>query len=108
MTSEALSALNIHETQPIERRLKANWLRHVILGGKDGVVNILGIVLGVIASGGRGASYAMPGSPVTGAAAVWSCSSSAPLQPRSASPSVLCSSPHRGERSRSSTTKEFP
>jgi VIT1/CCC1 family predicted Fe2+/Mn2+ transporter len=34
------------------RRLKVNWLRDVILGGQDGLVNILGIVLGVIASGG--------------------------------------------------------
>jgi predicted membrane protein (TIGR00267 family) len=29
-----------------------NWLRDVILGGQDGLVNILGIVLGVIAAGG--------------------------------------------------------
>ena len=34
------------------RRLKVNWLRDVILGGQDGLVNILCIVLGVIASGG--------------------------------------------------------
>jgi predicted membrane protein (TIGR00267 family) len=52
MTSETLSALDVDETQPIERRLRANWLRDVILGGQDGLVNILGIVLGVIASGG--------------------------------------------------------
>jgi VIT1/CCC1 family predicted Fe2+/Mn2+ transporter len=31
---------------------KANSLRDVILGGQDGLVNILGIVLGVIAGGG--------------------------------------------------------
>src|ERR1700709_1607181 len=31
---------------------KANWLRDVILGGQDGLVNILGIMLGVIAGGG--------------------------------------------------------
>jgi vacuolar iron transporter family protein len=37
---------------PTQRRLKVNWLRDVILGGQDGLVNILGIVLGVIASGG--------------------------------------------------------
>src|SRR5579863_381700 len=30
----------------------ADWLRDVILGGQDGLVNILGIVLGVIAGGG--------------------------------------------------------
>jgi predicted membrane protein (TIGR00267 family) len=29
-----------------------NWLRDVILGGQDGLVNILGIVLGIIAAGG--------------------------------------------------------
>jgi VIT1/CCC1 family predicted Fe2+/Mn2+ transporter len=31
---------------------KTNWLRDVILGGQDGLVNILGIILGVIAAGG--------------------------------------------------------
>jgi VIT1/CCC1 family predicted Fe2+/Mn2+ transporter len=31
---------------------QSNWLRDVILGGQDGLVNILGIVLGVIAGGG--------------------------------------------------------
>src|SRR5260370_34823456 len=30
----------------------ANWLRDVILGGQDGLVNILGIISGVIAGGG--------------------------------------------------------
>lgn len=34
------------------RRRKAYELRDVILGGQDGLVNILGIVLGVIAGGG--------------------------------------------------------
>lgn len=29
-----------------------NWLRDVILGGQDGLVNMLGIILGVIAGGG--------------------------------------------------------
>src|ERR1039458_8108230 len=29
-----------------------NWLYDVILGGQDGLVNILGIILGVIAGGG--------------------------------------------------------
>src|SRR5258708_12900776 len=33
----------------------ANWLRDVILGGQDGLVNILGIILGVIAGGGSNA-----------------------------------------------------
>src|SRR5438552_3607891 len=40
---------------PDERRehhSQANWLRDVILGGQDGLVNILGIVLGVHAGGG--------------------------------------------------------
>jgi VIT1/CCC1 family predicted Fe2+/Mn2+ transporter len=31
----------------------ADWLRDVILGGQDGLVNILGIVLGVISGGGN-------------------------------------------------------
>lgn len=35
-----------------EEHRKVNWLRDVILGGQDGLVNILGIVLGVIAGGG--------------------------------------------------------
>jgi len=35
-----------------EHRRRTNWLRDVILGGQDGLVNILGIVLGVIAGGG--------------------------------------------------------
>src|SRR5690349_20581602 len=35
-----------------ETHRQANWLRDVILGGQDGLVNILGIILGVIAGGG--------------------------------------------------------
>jgi len=35
-----------------ETRRQTNWLRDVILGGQDGLVNILGIILGVIAGGG--------------------------------------------------------
>src|SRR2546427_3330930 len=35
-----------------ERHHQTNWLRDVILGGQDGLVNILGIILGVIAGGG--------------------------------------------------------
>jgi vacuolar iron transporter family protein len=35
-----------------EGRRGTNWLRDVILGGQDGLVNILGIILGVIAGGG--------------------------------------------------------
>jgi predicted membrane protein (TIGR00267 family) len=35
-----------------EGHRKANSLRDVILGGQDGLVNILGIILGVIAGGG--------------------------------------------------------
>jgi predicted membrane protein (TIGR00267 family) len=35
-----------------EHHRGTNWLRDVILGGQDGLVNILGIVLGVIAGGG--------------------------------------------------------
>jgi predicted membrane protein (TIGR00267 family) len=35
-----------------EQHRHVNWLRDVILGGQDGLVNILGIILGVIAGGG--------------------------------------------------------
>jgi predicted membrane protein (TIGR00267 family) len=35
-----------------EGKRQTNWLRDVILGGQDGLVNILGIILGVIAGGG--------------------------------------------------------
>jgi vacuolar iron transporter family protein len=35
-----------------ERHRRGNSLRDVILGGQDGLVNILGIILGVIAGGG--------------------------------------------------------
>src|SRR4030081_1772949 len=35
-----------------ESHRQSNWLRDVILGGQDGLVNILGIILGVIAAGG--------------------------------------------------------
>jgi vacuolar iron transporter family protein len=36
----------------IEAHHRVNWLRDVILGGQDGLVNMIGIVLGVIAAGG--------------------------------------------------------
>src|SRR2546422_1720876 len=36
----------------VEHHPHVNWLRDVILGGQDGLVNILGIILGVIAGGG--------------------------------------------------------
>lgn len=39
-------------TTALRRQPRVNWLRDVILGGQDGLVNILGIVLGVIAGGG--------------------------------------------------------
>jgi predicted membrane protein (TIGR00267 family) len=37
---------------PAEHHRRKNSLRDVILGGQDGLVNILGIILGVIAGGG--------------------------------------------------------
>jgi vacuolar iron transporter family protein len=40
------------EPEHTEAHRQANWLRDVILGGQDGLVNILGIILGVIAGGG--------------------------------------------------------
>jgi predicted membrane protein (TIGR00267 family) len=39
-------------SRPEEPQHERNWLRDVILGGQDGLVNILGIILGVIAGGG--------------------------------------------------------
>ena len=39
-------------SQHREQHRQVNWLRDVILGGQDGLVNILGIILGVIAGGG--------------------------------------------------------
>ena len=35
-----------------EAHHRVNWLRDVILGGQDGLVNMIGIILGVIAAGG--------------------------------------------------------
>jgi len=42
------------KTRPrhLEGHRGTNWLRDVILGGQDGLVNILGIILGVSAAGG--------------------------------------------------------
>src|SRR5579872_4582649 len=40
------------QPQHQEEHRQTNWLRDVILGGQDGLVNILGIILGVIAGGG--------------------------------------------------------
>lgn len=36
----------------LEQHTTSNWLRDVILGGQDGLVNVLGVVLGVQAAGG--------------------------------------------------------
>jgi VIT1/CCC1 family predicted Fe2+/Mn2+ transporter len=47
-TDGAASAAGGHR----EGHRGTNWLRDVILGGQDGLVNILGIILGVIAGGG--------------------------------------------------------
>jgi hypothetical protein len=55
-----------------ERHRQVNWLRDVILGGQDGLVNVLGIILGVIAGGG---------------------SQTGSVPPRSASSSAACSTP---------------
>jgi VIT1/CCC1 family predicted Fe2+/Mn2+ transporter len=40
--------------RPIHREAhhRVNWLRDVILGGQDGLVNMIGIILGVTAAGG--------------------------------------------------------
>jgi VIT1/CCC1 family predicted Fe2+/Mn2+ transporter len=47
-TTEGATVLAGHR----ESHRQTNWLRDVILGGQDGLVNILGIILGVIAGGG--------------------------------------------------------
>ena len=47
-TTEGAAVLAGHR----EGHRQTNWLRDVILGGQDGLVNILGIILGVIAGGG--------------------------------------------------------
>jgi len=47
-TSEGAGVMAGHR----EAHRQNNWLRDVILGGQDGLVNILGIILGVIAGGG--------------------------------------------------------
>jgi vacuolar iron transporter family protein len=47
-TERAAAAAGGHR----ERHRQSNWLRDVILGGQNGLVNILGIILGVIAGGG--------------------------------------------------------
>ena len=47
-TKGAVSAAASHSAN----HRQTNWLRDVILGGQDGLVNILGIILGVIAGGG--------------------------------------------------------
>lgn len=36
-----------------ERHIRDSWLRDFILGGQDGLVNVLGIVLGVTAASGE-------------------------------------------------------
>jgi VIT1/CCC1 family predicted Fe2+/Mn2+ transporter len=49
------SAVQATAAPPLQHREghpRTNWLRDVILGGQDGLVNILGIILGVIAGGG--------------------------------------------------------
>ena len=49
-TSDTAAALTAERHREPHRQ--TNWLRDVILGGQDGLVNILGIILGVIAGGG--------------------------------------------------------
>ena len=49
-TSETAASLTA--SQHREPHRQTNWLRDVILGGQDGLVNMLGIILGVIAGGG--------------------------------------------------------
>lgn len=41
-----------HRLAKTESHVSGNWLREIILGGQDGLVNVLGIVLGVSAASG--------------------------------------------------------
>jgi VIT1/CCC1 family predicted Fe2+/Mn2+ transporter len=50
--AHGLRAAGPAQPQHREEHRQTNWLRDVILGGQDGLVNILGIILGVIAGGG--------------------------------------------------------
>jgi VIT1/CCC1 family predicted Fe2+/Mn2+ transporter len=49
---ETVGRVAVHRSRRREEHRQKNWLRDVILGGQDGLVNILGIILGVIAGGG--------------------------------------------------------
>jgi VIT1/CCC1 family predicted Fe2+/Mn2+ transporter len=51
-TVHATVATAVGTARHQEHHRTTNWLRDVILGGQDGLVNILGIILGVIAGGG--------------------------------------------------------
>src|SRR5579884_1442753 len=48
----AVAAAPTADEPVLRHELRTNWLRDVILGGQDGLVNILGIILGVLAGGG--------------------------------------------------------
>ena len=50
----AVRAVGATSGQPPHREAhhQVNWLRDVILGGQDGLVNMIGIILGVTAAGG--------------------------------------------------------
>ena len=48
----ALRVLGARHRRRDRHQAQTNWLYDVILGGQDGLVNILGIILGVIAGGG--------------------------------------------------------
>ena len=50
----AVRAVGASPGRPAHREAhhRVNWLRDVILGGQDGLVNMIGIVLGVTAAGG--------------------------------------------------------
>lgn len=50
MTDKRPSAAEFRKHQRLEKHKKGNPLRDVILGGQDGLVNALGIILGVMAA----------------------------------------------------------
>jgi VIT1/CCC1 family predicted Fe2+/Mn2+ transporter len=53
MTATPGEAEHAIAAQPHEPHRADNWLRDVILGGQDGLVNVLGIVLGATAAGAQ-------------------------------------------------------
>jgi VIT family len=83
---------------------KTNLLRDVILGGQDGLVNILGIILGVIAGGGSETVLIVAGF----AAAITESISMGGSATRPRSPSATTTGPNGRARMPRSTRRRMP